>query len=94
MLGLITAGCITLAAGVTRLEDKACDVGGKMYTDASGAWLPWFVLGLLALLGVAVSRRWAPGVRWIRTMAVLGVVAAVVTCPVTQLLLSGAECGL
>jgi hypothetical protein len=79
---------------VTRLEDKACDVGGKTYTDASDAWLPWFVLGLLALFGVVVWRRWAPGVRWIRTMAVLGVGVAVVTCPVTQLVLSGAECGL
>lgn len=95
MVGLITAGCVTLAVGATRVEERVCDYGGKTYTDASGAWLPWFVLAFLATLGVAVVwRRWAPGVRWIKAMAILGVVAAAVTCPVTHFFLAGAECGL
>jgi hypothetical protein len=95
MVGLIIAGCVTLAAGATQVEEKPCDVSVKTYTytDASGTWLPWFVLGLLAVFGVVVWRRWAPRVRWIKTMAVLGVAAAVVTCPVTQSFLSAAECG-
>ena len=94
MVGLITTGCVTLAAGATRVEEKDCDVSEFTYTDASGAWLPWLVLACLAGFGVMVWRRWAPDVRWIQVSAILGVTAAAVVCPIVVAVAGAANCGL
>lgn len=102
MLGLIFSGCAALVVGATKLEERNCSIsdstrpgGGQLtYTDASGAWLPWLVLFYLAGFGLVVWRWWAPDVRWIKVMSILGIVVAILVCPVVVFGAGAMNCGM
>ena len=81
MIGVVVLGCLVLWWGSTRTEERQCEVSEFTYPDTSGLWLPWLVLLVLALLGMAVSNEAAPGVRWIKVLAIIGLVVSLVTFP-------------
>jgi hypothetical protein len=92
IMGLVMAGFAVLAWGASRMDEQPCEVGPHTYTDGSGLWLPWLILVVLAAVGYHVGRE--NGTAWVRTMAVLGIVAAGVTFPVWAVVLSGMNCSL
>jgi hypothetical protein len=94
MIGIAVLECVVLWWGAGNAEERQCESSEFTYTDVGGLWLPWLVLLLLALLGLAVSRRAAPGVRWIKVLAVLGLVATGVTFPGLVAFVGAANCGL
>ena len=81
MIGVVVLGCMVLWWGWTRTEERQCELSNFTYTETSGLWLPWLVLLVLASLGMVVSKRAAPGVRWIKELATIGLVASLVTFP-------------
>jgi hypothetical protein len=90
MLGLVTAGCVTLVWGflVARENGAASYPPGYECTEAyigdqiEGTWLPWLVLVALGVAGLIIWRKYGVSDPEMKTPAVLGVIAMIVTCPV------------
>ena len=98
VIGLALSGCAVLAWGGLRYanqEPQQCEGNAlQTYYGVGPLWLPWLVLLVLAISGYLVWRRRAPQVRWVSTMAHIGVVVTALTCPVVAFLVEGMNCGL
>ena len=94
MVGLVLAGCLVLWWGPTRTEERPCELSEFTYTTVGGLWLPWLLLVVLVVFGWEVSQEGAPGVRWVKLLAILGIVVAVVTFPGLAFFMGVANCSM
>ena len=94
MVGLVLAAGLVMWWGTTRTEERPCEASAFTYTTVGGLWLPWLVLVVLVAFGSAISQEAAPGVRWVKVLAILGIVTAVVTFPGVAFFMGAANCSL